>query len=120
MTAPGGTFVEIGNINVGWSGSFDPSTAVMRSVTLIGVAHYRARDLAGALAFVDRESDRLPLDQMLASRFDLTDINDAFVQQDAGRVTRSALVPHPPGGCIEQEIEFGERSASTRRPLAAP
>ena len=95
MTAPGGRFVEIGNINVGWAGTFDPSTAVMRSVTLIGVAHYRARDLAGALAFVARESGRLPLDRMLASRFDLTDINDAFVQQDAGRVTRSALVPHP-------------------------
>ena len=97
MTAPGGRFVEIGNINVGWAGSFDPSDAVLRSVTLIGVAHYRARDLAAALAFVARESGRLPFDEMLASRFDLADINDAFVQQDAGHVTRSALVPHPAG-----------------------
>lgn len=94
MTAPGGRFVEIGNINVGRAAAFDPSGAVLRSVTLLGVAHYRARDLADALAFVARESQRLPLDQVLASRFDLSNINRAFELQNDGRVTRSALAPH--------------------------
>lgn len=95
MTAPAGRFVEIGNINVGWDARCDPSRAVLRSVSLIGVAHYRPRDLASAIAFVTRKAQTLPLDQILAKRFNLLDINEAFALQNDGLVTRSALVPHP-------------------------
>ena len=95
MTAPAGRFVEIGNINVGWDTCFDPSRAVLRNVTLIGIAHYRPRDLARALEFVTRVATTLPFDQILAKRFDLLEINEAFELQNQGLVTRSALVPHP-------------------------
>ncbi len=96
MTAPGGRFVEIGNVNVGSAASFDPSRVVMRSVTMLGVAHYHAHDLAQALRFVAEQTERLPMERVLAQRFPLTDINDAFEQQDAGLITRSALVPLAP------------------------
>ncbi len=93
MTAPGGRYMEVGNINAGWGGMIDPSILVIRSITLFGVVHYRPRDLKRALDFVSANRARLPLDRVVSHRFALTDINEAFEQQNAGHVTRSSLVP---------------------------
>ena len=95
MTAPGGRYLEIGNINVGWKAEFDPSWIVFKSMSIIGVAHYTAQDLKNALDFVSENIERLPFDRVLSHHFPLSDINEAFAQQDSGHVTRSALVPHP-------------------------
>ena len=94
MTAPGGRYLEIGNINVGWHTEFDPSWIVFRSISIIGVAHYTSQDLRHALDFLKDNVSRLPFDRVLSHHFPLHDINEAFAQQDSGRITRSALVPH--------------------------
>ncbi len=94
MTAPGGRYLEIGNINVGWNTEFDPAGIVFRSVTIIGVAHYGPRDLQEALNFVSRNVERLPLGRIASHTYPLVDINRAFEEQDTGRVTRGSLVPH--------------------------
>ncbi len=95
MTAPGGRYVEIGNINVGWNAEFDPSWIVFKSMSIIGVAHYSSQDLKNALDFVADNVERLPFDRVVSHHFPLSDINEAFAQQDSGHITRSALVPHP-------------------------
>jgi threonine dehydrogenase-like Zn-dependent dehydrogenase len=93
MTAPGGRYLEIGNINVGWNTEFDPSWIVFRSITILGIAHYTARDLKDALDFIAQNLDRLPFDRVVSHTFALDKIDQAFEQQDAGHVTRSSLVP---------------------------
>ncbi len=93
MTAPGGRYVEIGNVCVGHSASFDPSTIVFKSITVLGVAHYRWRDLKQALDFVSQNVDKLPFDRVLSHTYPLHEINEAFERQDEGHVTRSALAP---------------------------
>lgn len=95
MTAPGGRYLEIGNINVGPRTEIDPSILVFRSITLMGVIHYLPRDLEDALQFVSRNTDRLPFDRVLSHTFPLREIDAAFREQDAGHVTRGALVAHP-------------------------
>src|SRR5205814_777938 len=42
MTAPEGTYLEIGNINVGWKAEFDPSWIIFGNRRIIGLAHYEA------------------------------------------------------------------------------
>ena len=93
MTAPGGRYVEIGNVCVGHTASFDPSTIVFKSITVLGVAHYRWRDLKQALDFVSDNVDKLPFDRVLSHTYPLHEINEAFERQDEGHVTRSALTP---------------------------
>ena len=93
MTAPGGRYVEIGNVSVGRNASFDPSTIVFKSISVLGMAHYRWRDLKQALDFVAQHIDSLPFDRVLSHTYPLHDINEAFERQDEGHVTRSALAP---------------------------
>lgn len=94
MTAPGGRYVEIGNISLGWKAELDPSLLVWRSITMLGVTHYRPRDLRNALDFVSANLHRLPFDRVASHKYALEDINRAFEEQDTGHVTRSSLVPH--------------------------
>ena len=93
MTAPGGRYLEIGNINAGWDTSFDPSVIVFKSISVIGICHYTAQDLRKALDFLTAHDDRLPFDRVLSHRFALKDIDHAMEQQDKGHITRAALIP---------------------------
>ncbi len=95
MTAPGGRYVEIGNINLGPRAAFDPSVLVFGSITIMGVIHYLPRDLKAALEFVSSNVDRLPFERVLSHTFPLREIDTAFREQDTGHVTRGALLAHP-------------------------
>jgi threonine dehydrogenase-like Zn-dependent dehydrogenase len=94
MTAPGGRYAEIGNINVGWNTEFDPSWLVFRSISVHGIVHYTAGDLRNALDLMSRTVDELPYDKVISHTFPLAEIDTAFEQQDKGHITRSALIPH--------------------------
>ena len=61
MTAPEGTYLEIGNINVGWETRFDPSWILFGNRRIIGVAHYEAEHLKGALDLMMRTRQRVPV-----------------------------------------------------------
>ena len=93
MTAQAGRYLEIGNINVGWETQFDPSVIVFKNISMIGIAHYRAEDLKNALDFLIESKNRLPFDRVLSHQFPLSKIDDAMEQQNAGHITRAALMP---------------------------
>jgi D-arabinose 1-dehydrogenase-like Zn-dependent alcohol dehydrogenase len=94
MTAPEGTYLEIGNINVGWKAEFDPSWIVFGNRRIIGLAHYEAEHLRAALDLMRRTLNRYPWDKVISHKFPLEQINEAFAQQDQGHVTRAAIAPN--------------------------
>jgi D-arabinose 1-dehydrogenase-like Zn-dependent alcohol dehydrogenase len=94
MTAPEGTYLEIGNINVGWKAEFDPSWIIFGNRRIIGLAHYEAEHLRGALDLMRRTLTKYPWGRVVSHKFPLEQINEAFIQQDKGHVTRAAIVPN--------------------------
>src|SRR2546430_1052036 len=94
MTAPEGTYVEIGNINVGWKAEFDPAWIIFGNRRIQGVAHYEAEHLKGALDLLRRTLRRYPWDRVVSHKFPLEQINEAFAAQDKGHITRAAIVPN--------------------------
>jgi len=91
MVGLGGRYLEIGTFYPGTSFELDPGFLVMANVRFEAVAAYDARSLQVALAFLHRHTGDLPLDGVV-SDYPLERINDAFADQDAGRVTRASLV----------------------------
>jgi threonine dehydrogenase-like Zn-dependent dehydrogenase len=91
MTALGGRYLEIGTFYPGSTVPVDPGLLVMRNLRVEAVASYDARSLELSLSFLERHAGRLPLDQVLAD-YPLEAINEAFADQDAGKVTRASLV----------------------------
>lgn len=91
MVALGGRYLEIGTFYLGSTVAVDPGLLVTRNIRLEAVASYDAGSLQQALAFLDRHVDDLPLDQVLVD-YPLEAIDDAFADQDAGRVTRASIV----------------------------
>jgi D-arabinose 1-dehydrogenase-like Zn-dependent alcohol dehydrogenase len=94
MTAPEGTYFEIGNINVGWKAEFDPSWIIFGNRRIIGLAHYEAEHLRGALDLMLRTLTKYPWRKVVSHKYPLEEINRAFAEQDKGHVTRAAIVPN--------------------------
>jgi len=94
MTAPEGTYLEIGNINVGWKAEFDPSWIIFGNRRIIGLAHYEAEHLRGALDLMLRTLTKYPWGKVVSHKYPLEEINRAFAEQDKGHVTRAAIRPH--------------------------
>jgi Zn-dependent alcohol dehydrogenase len=94
MTAPEGTYLEIGNINVGWETRIDPSWILFGNRRLIGVAHYEAEHLKATLDLMIRTRGRYPYGRILSHTFPLDQINEAFRQQEDGHITRGAIAPN--------------------------
>jgi D-arabinose 1-dehydrogenase-like Zn-dependent alcohol dehydrogenase len=93
MTAPEGTYLEVGNISVGWEATVDPSWLLFGNRRLVGVSHYEARHLKATLDLMLRTRHRYPYDRILSHTFPLARINDAFREQEDGHVTRAAIRP---------------------------
>jgi D-arabinose 1-dehydrogenase-like Zn-dependent alcohol dehydrogenase len=93
MTAPEGTYVEIGNINVGWKAEFDPAWIIFGNRKIVGLSHYEAEHLRGALDLMARTLTKYPWDRVVSHKYPLEAINEAFAEQDKGHVTRAAIVP---------------------------
>jgi threonine dehydrogenase-like Zn-dependent dehydrogenase len=93
MTAPEGTYLEIGNFNVGWKAEFDPAWIIFGNRRIFGLSHYEAEHLRGALDMMARTRQRYPWEKIISHKFPLESIEEAFVQQDKGHVTRAAIVP---------------------------
>jgi D-arabinose 1-dehydrogenase-like Zn-dependent alcohol dehydrogenase len=93
MTALEGTYLEIGNINVGWKAEFDPAWIIFGNRKIFGLSHYEAEHLRGALEMMRRTLTKYPWARVVSHKFPLAEINEAFAQQDKGHVTRAAIVP---------------------------
>lgn len=94
MLAQHGRYVGIGCINAGQTYEADPSRLVMANKSFLGVALYEPDVLGKALRFLSRYRDKLPLDELISSKFPLTEIDEAFRKADAREVLRASLVPH--------------------------
>jgi threonine dehydrogenase-like Zn-dependent dehydrogenase len=93
MLAPGGRYVEIGNISPGLTYAADPSYWVTQNITLYGINHYSRRHLRDALDILRRTQRTYPFERIVSHKFPLEQINEAMAEQATGRVTRSSLVP---------------------------
>jgi D-arabinose 1-dehydrogenase-like Zn-dependent alcohol dehydrogenase len=93
MLGSGGRCLEIGNISPGLTTEIDPALLVMGSKSIFGVVVYPADTLKKAIDFLCRTKSKYPFDKILARRYRLEDINQAFADQDKGLVSRSAIVP---------------------------
>jgi len=91
MLGLGGRYLEIGTFYPGTTVDIDPGMLVSRNVRIEAVASYDARSLKAAVDFLDRNTERLPLDQVLVD-YPLAQINEAFEEQNAGKVTRASIV----------------------------
>ncbi len=91
MLGLGGRYLEIGTFYPGSSLELDPGLLVMKNIRIEAVAAYDANSLQQAVCFLDRHVHDLPLDQVVVD-YPLEAINDAFADQDAGKVTRASLV----------------------------
>jgi threonine dehydrogenase-like Zn-dependent dehydrogenase len=93
MVAPGGRYVEIGNISPGLVFSADPSWWVTQNITIFGTNHYERRHLRDALDILRRTQRKYPYERIVSHKFPLEQINEAFAAQATGKVTRASLVP---------------------------
>lgn len=93
MLAQHGRYVGIGCINAGQTYDADPSRLIMANKSFIGVALYEPNVLGKALRFLRDRRDRLPLDELVSSKFALEDIDEAFEKADKREVLRASLVP---------------------------
>ena len=90
MLGLGGRYLEIGTFYPGTSVPIDPGVLVSRNQRIEAVASYGAASLKAAVDFLDRNVGRLPLDQVLVD-YPLEQINQAFADQDAQKVTRASI-----------------------------
>ena len=60
---------------------------------VLGVRVASVLAVPAALGFLDRTRDRYPYDKIISHKFKLQDINQAFEQAAAGKVTRATVVP---------------------------
>jgi len=93
MVAPEGAYIDIGNINAGWETTIDPSWLVFGNRRFLGVMHYEAEHLKGALDLMVRTRQRYPYEKIISHTFPLEKINEAFRQQEDGHITRGAIAP---------------------------
>jgi threonine dehydrogenase-like Zn-dependent dehydrogenase len=93
MVASGGRYVEIGNISPGLTYAADPALWVTQNITIFGNNHYGRRHLRDALDILRRTRNKYPYDKIVSHKFPLSEINEAFAQQDKGAITRSSVIP---------------------------
>lgn len=91
MLGFGGRYLEMGTFFQGTPFELDPGRLVGQNQRFEAVGSYDAESLANAIDFLDRNAERLPLDDVVVD-FPLESINDAFEEQNAGKVRRSSLV----------------------------
>jgi len=101
--APGAALIKVAlanvcgsdmHYNVGWETKFDPAWILFCNRRIIGVAHYEAEHLKGALDLMTRTRQKYPYDRILSHTFPLEKINEAFRQQEDGHITRGAIAPN--------------------------
>ena len=91
MLCWGGRYLEIGVFFTGTHFQCDPGRLVGQNQRIEAVGSYDAASLASGISFLDRNAQRLPLDEVVVD-YPLEKINEAFADQDAGRVKRASLV----------------------------
>ena len=94
--APGGTFVEIGNIVRGTSVAIDTQT-LLRGKKILGSSMYPPKLIPMMLETLVKQRGKVPYEKIVSHTFPLEEINTAFEQAEwldrQTTITRSMLVP---------------------------
>ena len=93
MLSSGGDYLMIGNITQKQRSEIRPADLVHGGKTLHGLMWYRPESLQQALTLLSTRADRYPFHKILSHHYPLSAINDAFAEQDCGKVHRAALLP---------------------------
>ncbi|MFO1020795.1 MAG: zinc-binding dehydrogenase [Planctomycetales bacterium] len=93
LLGQGGTLLEVGNISQKQTVEFDPSTLLHGGKTILGIMWYEPSALGVALDLLSRKQGAYPFSKVLSHRFPLRRINEAFAEQNAGKIQRAALMP---------------------------
>lgn len=93
MLCSGGVYLEIGNINQKQKVEISPAELVHGGKTILGLMWYEPESLKQALTLLSTRADRYPFHKILSEKYPLSEISQAFEDQDAGRVQRAALLP---------------------------
>jgi len=93
MLGSGGKYLAIGNVSPGFTYQADPSELVLVNKRFYGVRMYDARSIFNALNFIIKNNKKYPFHKILATKFSLEDINNAFLEADKQNVYRAAIVP---------------------------
>lgn len=95
MLAPGGTFLEIGDILKG-EVSIDPSRLILGKRVMGSLLHQPSL-LPIILEYLVKTQDKVPFHKIVSHKFKLDDINEVFPKAEWNQrqtdVTRAALVP---------------------------
>ena len=73
--------------------STDISALVHGGKTILGLMWYEPQSLKKALTLLSTQADKYPFHKILSHKYPLTEITQAFQDQDLGKVQRSALLP---------------------------
>lgn len=93
MLAQGGTYLEIGTINQKQRVEIQPAALVHGGKRILGIMWYRPENLQKALALLSQRAEQYPFHKILSHRYPMKAIDEAFRDQDAGRIQRAALLP---------------------------
>jgi len=93
MLAPGGRYLEVGCINTGTSFELDPAYLTLMNRSIVAVGYYEPWALRTAVEFLARAADDRPWDRLVAERYPLARINEAFEDAAGRRVPRAAIEP---------------------------
>jgi len=93
MLGSGGDYLMIGNINQRQRSEIHPADLVHGGKTLHGLMWYRPESLQKALTLLSTRAEVYPFHKILSHKYPLSEVTQAFHDQDAGRVQRSALLP---------------------------
>lgn len=74
--------------------SFDLGAMTRRGITVIPVLRYEPRHLREGLAFLARNVERLPLEEMIDASYSLEDVKVAISDSAERKVTRAAVWPN--------------------------
>ena len=91
LLGSGGRLLEIGNICIGNTFSYDPAMMVIFNKSIICVGYYDALSLKQALDLMFRTKDKYPYEKILSKTYPLEKIETAFKEQDQGLVQRAAI-----------------------------
>jgi D-arabinose 1-dehydrogenase-like Zn-dependent alcohol dehydrogenase len=93
MLCSGGVYMEIGNINQKQRVEISPAELVHGGKTILGLMWYQPESLKKALTLLSTRADRYPFHKILSHKYPLSEVTQAFRDQDVGKVQRAALMP---------------------------
>ena len=93
MLGSGGDYLMIGCITQKQRCEIHPAELVHGGKTLHGLMWYHPQSLQQALTLLSTRADRYPFHKILAAKYPLTEVTQAFQDQDANKIQRAALLP---------------------------